>query len=198
LLQLRQIDIRQGPTDIYEVAFAAGAGYGDPLDRDPEAVRRDVENGDIAPATARDVFRVVLTGDDDSLMVDEAATAGLRRQALVERLGREPRPPAARHPVTRRVTEALDLVTAGGRAQLACARCGALLGPATENYKTHALRRDRPIEAANPLIGDPLRFIDAAVEFRQFYCPACGGLIENEVCRAGDPLLWDIQLIVEG
>ena len=51
-----------------------------------------------------------------------------------------------------------------------------------------------PIQIANPLIGDPQRFIDARVEFRQFYCPACGGLLENEVCRAGDPLLHDIEL----
>jgi hypothetical protein len=58
----------------------------------------------------------------------------------------------------------------------------------------HALRLDQPIQAANPLIGDPQRFIDAAVQFRQFCCPACGVLIENEVCRAEDPVLWDIQL----
>jgi N-methylhydantoinase B len=196
LLQLRQIDIRQGPSDIYEVAFAAGAGYGDPLERDPAAVRRDVENGDIAESTARDVFRVVLTGGDDDPRVDEAATAALRRQALVERLGREPRAPAARHPVVRRITEALDLVSAEDRPHLACAACGQLLGSASENYKRHALRVDRPIQTANPLIGDPRRFIDAGVEFRQFYCPACGRLLENEVCRAGDPLLWDIQLRV--
>ncbi len=43
--------------------------------------------------------------------------------------------------------------------------------------------------AASLLIGDPERFIDDEVQFRQFYCPACGGLIENEVCRAQDPLL---------
>ena len=60
--------------------------------------------------------------------------------------------------------------------------------------RTTRCRLDRPIQAANPLIGDPQRFIDARVEFRQFYCPACGGLIENEVCRAGDPLLHDIEL----
>jgi N-methylhydantoinase B len=197
LLQLRQIDIRQGPADIYEVAFAAGAGYGDPLERDPEAVRRDVENGDIAPGTARDVFRVVLAGDDDTPSVDVAATAALRRQTLVERLGREPRAPAVRHPVVRRVTEALDLVSAAGRSQLACAGCGWLLGPASENYKTHALRIDRAIQTANPLIGDPRRFIDTEVAFRQFHCPGCGRLLENEVSRAHDPLLWDIQLTVD-
>ena len=36
LLQLRQTDIHQGPSDVYAVAFAAGAGYGDPIERDPE------------------------------------------------------------------------------------------------------------------------------------------------------------------
>jgi acetophenone carboxylase len=92
------------------------------------------------------------------------------------------------------LTEYLDLVVVNGARHLGCARCGHVLCDARENYKAHALRIDRPIQAANPLIGDPQRFIDAAVEFRQFYCPACGGLIENEVSRAEDPLLQDIQL----
>jgi len=197
LLQLRQIDIRQGTSDIYEVAFAAGAGYGDPIERDPEAVRRDVENGDISRAAARDVFRVVLHGEDDDPTVDGSATQALRREAIFERLGREPRAPGKRHPVMRRVTEYLDLVTARDAKHLACSRCGHVLCEAGHNYKEHALRIVRPIQASNPLIGDPQRFIDAGVEFRQFYCPECGGLIENEVSRAHDPLLWDIQLAVE-
>jgi acetone carboxylase gamma subunit len=95
------------------------------------------------------------------------------------------------------VTEYLDLVAVEGARHLACARCGGVLCPARENYKAHALRIDRPIQAANPLIGDPQRFIDARVQFRQFFCPRCGGLLENEVCRADDPLLQDIQLAGE-
>src|SRR5215831_7985347 len=193
MLQLRQVDIRQGPSDVYAVAFAAGAGYGDPIERDPEAVRADVEVGDISPEAARDIFRVVLVGDEPA--VDLAATAALRRQAIVDRLGREPRPPAGpRVPALMQVTEYLDLVEIDGERHLACARCGQVLCRARENYKAHALRIDRPIQAANPLIGDPQRFIDARVEFRQFCCPSCGGLIENEVCRAEDPLLHDIDL----
>jgi len=195
LLQLRQLDIRQGPTDVYAVAFAAGAGYGDPIERDPERVRRDVELGDISRKAGREIFRVVLTED---LRVDHAATTELRRQAIVERLGREPRPPRQdRAPVLRHVTEYLDLVQEEGEKRLACSRCGFVLCSARENYKAHALRINRPIQAANPLIGDPKRFIDAGVQFRQFFCPACGGLIENEVCRADDPLLWDIEFAVE-
>ncbi len=50
---------------------------------------------------------------------------------------------------------------------------------------------DRPAHPGRgPLIGDPGRFIDDEVQFRQFYCPACGGLLENEV--------WDIQLAIDG
>jgi N-methylhydantoinase B len=193
MLQLRQTDIRQGPTDVYAVAFAAGAGYGDPIERDPEAVRADVEVGDISPEAARDIFRVTLVGEEP--VVHRAATEALRHQAIVERLGREPRlPDAARPPVLNHLTEYLDLVMAAGARHMACARCGHVLCAASENYKAHALRIDRPIQAANPLIGDPQRFIDAAVQFRQFYCPACGGLIENEISRAGDPVLRDIEL----
>jgi N-methylhydantoinase B len=193
LLQLRQTDIRQGPTDVYAVAFAAGAGYGDPIERDPEAFRADVEVGDISSEAARDIFRVALVGAEP--VVDHGATAALRRQAIVERLGREARPPAGpRPPVLLHLTEYLDLVMVDGARRLACARCGSVLCAAGENYKAHALRIDRPIETANPLIGDPRRFIDAAVQFRQFFCPACGGLIENEVSRAEDPLLRDIEL----
>ena len=46
------------------------------------------------------------------------------------------------------------------------------------------------------LIGDPQRFIDETVHFRQFCCPSCGGLIENEACRVDDPVLSDIELAI--
>jgi acetone carboxylase gamma subunit len=44
------------------------------------------------------------------------------------------------------------------------------------------------------VVGDPGRFIDPLPAFRQFCCPSCGRLIENEVARAGDPVLADIAL----
>ncbi|PWU25156.1 MAG: hypothetical protein C5B48_02770 [Candidatus Rokuibacteriota bacterium] len=198
LLQLRQIDIHQGRGDVYEVVFAAGAGYGDPIERDPEAVRRDVYLEDISLATASAIFHVAFTGEGEDLRVDAEATATLRRHAIVERLGREPHPyEGPRLTTLRRLTEYLDLVDRAGEQWLACSRCGQPLGPARDNYKLHCHRVDHPIERANLLIGDPQRFIDDPVQFRQFCCPACGGLIENEVCRTTDPVLRDIELAVE-
>jgi N-methylhydantoinase B len=195
LLQLRQIDIYQGPSDVYEVAFAAGAGYGDPLERDPEAVRKDVYLEDISLRAARDIFCVLLVGEGEDLRVDVQATAAARRRALVERLGRDPQPHhGPRIPILRAITEYLDLIKRHDAFWLACSRCGQPLGPAHENYKTHCHRIDRPIQASSTLIGEPERFIDDAVQFRQFCCPACGVLIENEVCRAQDPTLRDVEL----
>ena len=33
--------------------------------------------------------------------------------------------------------------------------------------------------------------------FRQFFCPGCGTLIENEIAVAKDPVLRDIEVIVD-
>ena len=113
----------------------------------------------------------------------------------MERLGREPRPYAGpRAPVIRAITEYLDLVQHDGAHWLACSPCGQPLGPASDNYKLHCHRINRSIQAASTLIGEPQRFIDDAVEFRQFCCPGCGVVIDNEVCRAQDVVLWDIDL----
>ena len=45
----------------------------------------DVEVGDISPEAARDIFRVALVGAEPT--VDHAATATLRRQAIVDGWG---------------------------------------------------------------------------------------------------------------
>ncbi|MBV9538975.1 MAG: hydantoinase B/oxoprolinase family protein, partial [Acidisphaera sp.] len=53
-----------------------GGGMGDPVDRDPTRVARDVREGVVAAETARDVYRVALDGEGG---VDAAGTASLRR-----------------------------------------------------------------------------------------------------------------------
>ena len=61
------------------------------------------------------------------------------------------------------------------------------------NYKNACIREDREVSSCNPLIGDPSRFIDDPVVFRQFYCCGCGALIDNEVAVTDDPVLQDIK-----
>jgi len=62
--------------DMIEFYSAGGGGYGNPLERDPEAVERDVVNGYVSVDRARDDYGVVI--DPVTLKVDIAATRRLR------------------------------------------------------------------------------------------------------------------------
>ena len=64
-----------------------GGGYGSPLQRDREAVLRDVVEGYVSIARARDAYGVVLSGDPDrweTLAVDGGATDDLRARLSAE------------------------------------------------------------------------------------------------------------------
>jgi N-methylhydantoinase B len=65
--------------------IAGGAGYGDPLDRDPAAVFADVLDGKISAAIAREAYGVVLTADGAAL--NEVQTKECRAQLRGERAG---------------------------------------------------------------------------------------------------------------
>ncbi|MDE2814933.1 MAG: hydantoinase B/oxoprolinase family protein, partial [Gemmatimonadota bacterium] len=57
---------------------AGAGGWGDPLDRAPEAVARDVRNDKVGLQAARGQYGVVL--DEETMEVDQEATAALRRR----------------------------------------------------------------------------------------------------------------------
>jgi N-methylhydantoinase B len=61
--------------DVFRHELSSGAGWGDPLERDPDAVRRDVRNGVIGVARAASDYGVVIGADE---AVDVAATEALR------------------------------------------------------------------------------------------------------------------------
>jgi len=61
--------------DVYDHRMPGGGGWGDPLERDPEAVRWDVLNEKVGREAARDLYGVVLAEDGS---VDDHATVALR------------------------------------------------------------------------------------------------------------------------
>lgn len=68
--------IRRG--EVFRHILAGGGGWGDPLERDPAKVLKDVRNGLLSPEKARADYGVVL--DTARLVVDEAASARLREE----------------------------------------------------------------------------------------------------------------------
>jgi len=195
VLQLRQENFTQEPDDVYAVVWSAAGGYGDPFERDPERVRDDVvENRAVSRECAREVYGVVV-GESGALDLD--TTRQLRATERKRRRGKGAAPATLSGKIVAQPSENLHLRRHNGALRFACARCAADLGALSGNYKEQCNMEERDISAANPNIGDWRRYIDDRPVFRQFYCRGCGGLIENEVARADDPLLRDIELHVK-
>jgi len=101
--------------------------------------------------------------------------------------------------MTVRITEnlSIDLSTE----EWCCVACNHRLAPARTNYKTGCLVAEVPMdEAPPPLVeGQALSFTPHADFCRlvEFYCPACGTVLENEYLPPGHPLTHDIELDID-
>jgi N-methylhydantoinase B/oxoprolinase/acetone carboxylase alpha subunit len=62
--------------DSVSVSAGGDGGYGNPLERDPKAVREDVIEGYVTPGRARSDYSVVKPG---TFEIDEKATTTLRK-----------------------------------------------------------------------------------------------------------------------
>jgi len=65
------------PGDVVIMDAAGGGGYGDAFERDPDMVVEDVAQGYVTLEAAQRDYGVVI--DRESMVVDEAATAAVRR-----------------------------------------------------------------------------------------------------------------------
>jgi N-methylhydantoinase B len=70
----RMIQVKHG--EVLGKVSGGGGGVGDPAERDPSRVLRDVVNGVVSVALARDVYKVAI--DEATMTVDAEATSALR------------------------------------------------------------------------------------------------------------------------
>jgi N-methylhydantoinase B len=200
-----QTSMRAG--DVYRTASQGGGGYGDPLDRDPARVARDVELGLVSVDWARRAYGVALSPEG---RVDAEATTACRREIRAARCRAAegvavatPEPWDPRREGVR-LSEALfyqwpagppagaPAPRDAGEARLRC-RCGHVLGPATAAPKALMALARYPVQAIGPEV-NPHAVNGARFELREFYCPACWTRLEVEVARPDDPVLDDGRL----
>jgi N-methylhydantoinase B len=162
-----------GPRDVFYVRWNGGGGYGDPLERDPEAVRRDVRDGTVSAEAARSLYGVQLSGGDVDVERTQATRAAMRMQAGATPSGRG----------TSQLSLSLSY-TPDERGRIACRGCGHDLCATTDRWKDHARRIERPLrELAAVYTTGPSALL------REFVCPACGLGLDSEVARREDPPL---------
>jgi len=168
-------NFRLVPGDIFSTIPHGGGGYGDPIERDPERVRRDVFDGCVSTARAAETYGVVLEGVE--LAVNREATAS-RRGAI--RAGRTGPSRSVEH---RHVADTpRDAAPGSAGAALIngawqCGGCGHRLATRDRNAKEGCVTRRRPVGAAGPLIA-----VSTGGDSRQFHlveysCPECARLL---------------------
>jgi N-methylhydantoinase B len=170
--------------EVFYLRYTGSGGYGDPLDRNPERVARDVADGMITSETARDVYGVPVTdaGEIDGPVEERRATIRDRR------VGGANYTPPARFGDARstdlRLGANVTVVRADDHRYTACEACETVLAPVTDNWKDMVAVSEGPVTDAGPHRESHEEF-----RLRQFSCPSCGTLLDTEVALAHDPYL---------
>lgn len=165
-----------------------GSGLGDPVERDPEAVYKDVRDGYVTAEQARDVYGVVVA--DGTL--DAEATSQRRAEIRATRQGwsrertlaEEVTDPVRDRPLHR----AVDVVSNEDGEYLRCTHCESVFAPFdgaddrewllyTASQRTRAA--DRIDELHVPAIQQ--RDEDDEVFVTEYACPDCGTMLETDV-----------------
>jgi N-methylhydantoinase B len=178
-----------GSDDVLYIRHDGAGGYGDPLERDPGAVLRDVLAGLVSEEAAVSVYGVVL--DPERQRVDDDATAERRLAARKLRVGGAgvSDSAASPQPVTttqKRVNEYLQVRDDGQTAVVECRWCGATICDTQSHWKEHVVMR-----RSAPAVAGPLRSQEGPFFLLEFFCPGCGTLLEVESAFEDDPPLHD-------
>lgn len=155
----KQRSLELGRRDVYELWWSGGGGFGDPLERDPEAVAADVRTRMVSPAHAERAYGVAV---DASGEIDRERTAQLR-----SRLGDDAG-----------LGRGTPFVGEGDA--WCCPRCGTAIG--SNDSGRYLEDTDRRLDALEPLGRvrvDPRTFVDADVHLAACACPSCGLTVDT-------------------
>lgn len=199
-IECREVDVLAAKSftlldegDVLIGSIGNGAGYGDPLRREPALVARDVDEGLVSELFARSVYGVVLRDGEP----DESATAAERDAIRARRLaeagpvdggagGGTIEQARVLHPVG----DTVEAVQTDGERSLRCTVCHYRYGPYEHDHKRSAVMRELPLTTISPLNDLCL----PELRLREFYCPGCGTQIAVDVQRTGEPVLDESRL----
>jgi hypothetical protein len=159
-------------------------------------VIQDIEDDYVSRDWAMERYGVCL--DQDGAL-DVQRTQDLRKRIIAERLSAatSPRPElqtAPEQPGDLRVSEGLVISRCEEGAFYTCKKCRTRIQSADENYKSGCVKRVTDVAQVGLSPIDPHLFIDDHIEYREYFCPGCGLLLQGDFGRPEDPDFRDICL----
>ena len=177
------------PNDVWVCTNNGGGGYGDPLDREPASVARDVR---LALMTVDEAGRQYGVAIGASGTVDEAKTTKLRADRRADRMKRGKRlgddwKSGLKFEGNQlfRYGENLAVRETEAGAAIGCLRCGHVLCAAHEDPRQRALMVEEELSELSPRNA---RGKEKEIVVRKFCCPGCATVFSTDVqLRTDDP-----------
>ena len=178
-------------SDVFAVTWQGGGGWGDPIERDPQAVLRDLAAGWVSTQAAKEIYGVIVLEG----RYDAAATAAQRSALRARRVGR---PVCDESKFTRGKTlgsmsESL-LIVRDERGTHVATQAGYILTTGGTRWRAGALAATfdtLPPEYRIALHQD--------LSLTAYYCPASGTLLSIDVQERGavppDDVVLDVSLL---
>lgn len=178
--------------DVFAVSWQGGGGYGDPLERDPELVLRDVARGHVSASAARSVYGVVCAAT-----VDEAATNALRREMRQKRIGGKT--PAGKAPFRGEILSEISSHLHLGydeRGYVVVTSAGAVLSVGDTRWRSAAVA-----ERSDSLPPELRIKLHEQLVATRYYCPLSGALLAVDVHERDtepvDDVILDLDVLEE-
>jgi N-methylhydantoinase B len=172
--------------DLFRVTWQGGGGWGDPLERDPQAVARDVRAGRVSAQAATTVYGVAMRDGE----VDAPATDRERRRLRLARVGRFTSDPE-RFLTARAfgsIGEALFLAR-DHRGVHVVSRAGCILATGSTRWRAGAVAKTFEVLPPEHRIR-----LHEGLAVTLHFCPASGTLLSVDVHERGHPVPDDIVL----
>ncbi len=180
---------------------AGGGGFGDPIDRDPQAVLKDFTRAWVSREIAERIYGVVIEPNGKAVA---APATEARRREIREQRKRDATPVSGKttgvssdgtgwRPLLK-VHAALEISTNGKQKAIRCQRCGHLFCDAKDNYKLYALHRSIHLNEIMPPLPSGEAFIG---EYHIYSCPGCATQLQVDLFSptlGGDAVLWDTRI----
>ena len=178
--------------DVYENGPSAGAGWGDPIEREPARVAEDVRFEMVSRDVARNIYGVIVK---DDASVDTNATEKRRAEIRQERLGWKRQKVLTNAPardaggeILARFGDRASIQRIGAGSWFRC-DCGTCIAPASENWKPYARQ-----SSSTPADLGPRIALHAEIEAIRYACPSCARLHWVEIKLRGEESLFDFEI----